>query len=105
MDLLKINIGIVECDSHAICEAHYANMPEAERPPQHEIHDTLERINGKTFFRCQIQLGEKNAQFESPSADAENRTHLLFETIEQAWVKIRGEISPAPETPIIVLPG
>ena len=37
MDLLKINIGIVECDSHAICEAHYANMPEAERPPQHKI--------------------------------------------------------------------
>jgi hypothetical protein len=104
MELLQLNIGIVECDSHKVCEAHYEAMAEADRPPQHEIYDTLKKLENHTFFRCQIQLGEKKAQFESPSVEADGRAHLVFETIEKAWTKIRGEIAPTPETPLIVLP-
>lgn len=105
MNLLAINIGIVECDSHAVCKAHYEAMDEMTRPPQHEIHDALKRLENHTFFRCKIQLGEKTAQFESPSTSEDGRAHLVFETIEKAWTKIRGEIAPTPDAPLIVLPG
>lgn len=105
MELLQINIGIVECDSYTVCEAHYDNMPEDERPPAGEIFETLKKLQDHTFFRCKIQLGEKTAQFESPSTSADGRAHLVFETIEKAWTKIRGEIAPTPESPLIVLPG
>ena len=107
MDLLQIHIAIAECDSHAVCTAHFENMPESDRPPQHEIYDTLKKLEGHTFFRCQVQLGEKKAQFESPSVEPDGRAHLVFETIEKAWTKIRGEIAPPPENerPLIVLPG
>jgi len=103
MQLIKLNIGIVECDSHAVCEAHYENMSEADRPPQHEIYDQLKKLENHTFFRCQIQLGEKTAQFESPSTSEDGRAHLVFETIEKAWTKIRGEITPTPEEPPLIV--
>lgn len=90
MPLLALNIGIVECDAHAACKAHYDNM-NINRPPQEEIDALLAKLKDHTFFRCRVTLGEKTMQLESPSTDDGGRQSLLAQTMEQCWKALRKE--------------